>query len=72
MKCPKYIREALSKRAKCAALFMKWDCVICNFLEKYGIEVESYDVVTGCESYINPFASSNRILEAIERKDDKQ
>lgn len=69
MKCPKYIQDALYKRSKCAGLFMKWDCIICNFLEKHGIEVESYDIATGCESYINPLASSRRILEAIEKKE---
>lgn len=69
MKCPKYIEDALFKRANCAARFMEHDWVIAQFLEKHDIEVEDYDIYGGCESYCNPDASSRRIYEAILAKE---
>ena len=66
MKCPQYIKELLRKRAACAENFTNYDCQIADWLEKHGIEVETYDIGGGCESISNPWRSSNRILEAIE------
>lgn len=68
MKCPKYIKDALFKRARLAALFTIHDMTIYEFLEKHDIEVESYDILGGCEAYVNPFDSAKRILAAIEAK----
>ncbi len=68
MKCPKYIKEALWRRASHAAHFLTLDVKIAEFLERNGIEVEEYDICTGVESYINPHQSSKRILDAIEAK----
>lgn len=71
MRCPKYIRDSLIKRAKCAMEFTAQDCIIRKFLERNNIKVEDYDISGGCESYVNPVDSSNRILEAILAKEDK-
>ena len=70
MKCPKYIEEALRKRANCAMDFTTHDVTIAHFLERHRIEVEDYDIYGGCESYVNPFDSSKRIYEAILAKED--
>ena len=71
MKCPKYIHKALIQRAKAAEKYLKCDYIVGKWLEKNGLidDVEEYDIYTGCESIINPFASSNRIYEAILSKD---
>ena len=69
MECPKYIAEALRKRAYCALNFTSHDVTIARFLEKHGIEVEDYDIYGGCEAYVNPIESSNRIYEAILAKE---
>ena len=68
MSCPKYIRDLCYKRAKVAAKFLDYDCQIVEWLEKNGLinEVEDYDILTGCESICNPFASSDRIINVIE------
>lgn len=65
MKCPEYIRVALEQRAKAAAVVMDKDYIVCDWLEKHNIEVEDYDIRTGCEMYVNPYDSMHRILEAI-------
>lgn len=54
------------RRAKYASAFTDIDCTIREWLDKYGIEVEEYDICGGCDSYVNPYASSRRIIEAIE------
>ena len=66
MKCPKYIRDLCLKRAKAAEKFCSYDWEITNYLDKHHIEVEEYDIHTGCESIVNPRASSYRIIQAIE------
>lgn len=68
MKCPKYIKQMLIQRAACAEKFTELDIAIKKWLEKNDLLdlVEDYDICGGCESYVNPFASSARILEIIE------
>lgn len=68
MKCPLYIKDLLRKRAICAENFTQYDVQLANWLEKNNIEVETYDICGGVESYSNPWASSNRVLQAIENK----
>lgn len=68
MTCPKYIKELLRKRAACAENFTSYDVQLAGWLEKNGIEVETYDICGGVESYSNPWASSHRVLQAIEEK----
>lgn len=66
MKVPKYIKQALKSRANHAQRFTHLDCIIAEFLDRYNIPCEEYDIYGGCESYVNPHDSSNRILRAIE------
>ena len=68
MRCPNYIRKALIKRAKCAATFTDLDLEISEWLEKNDLLnlIEDYDIHGGCESYVNPYDSSFRILKVIE------
>lgn len=71
MKCPKYVKNALQRRAKYASEFLRCDQIVVEFLEKHNMldEVENYDILTGCESLCNPDASSARVLEVIENKE---
>lgn len=69
MKCPKYIKKALDKRAKAAEVFIKQDGIIYDYLEKHKIDVMDYDILTGCESLVNPHSSSQRIYAAILKKE---
>ena len=66
MKCPNYIRDLCYKRAKAASRFIDYDYKIYEWLEDHNVEVEDFDILTGCESIVNPYASSDRIIKAIE------
>lgn len=72
MKVPKYIKQALESRANHAERFTYLDCIIFEFLDKHGIPYEEYDINGGCESYVNPHASSDRLLRAIENHKEQQ
>lgn len=69
MKCPKYIKTALLKRASYASKFTMMDVIISEWVDKHQIQVEEYDIYGGCESIVNPYSSIRRILEAIEEKE---
>ena len=56
----------LRARANHAAKFTDIDVAVHEWLDKHGIIVEEFDICGGCESYVNPHASSKRIIEAIE------
>ena len=71
MRCPNYIKELCLKRAKAASKFMDYDYEIAQWLENHHIEVEDYDIHTGCESIVNPFPSSYRIIKAIEEAENE-
>lgn len=66
MKCPKYIKDLCYKRAKAASKFIDYDYKIYEWLEEHDVQVEDFDILTGCESIVNPYASSERIIKAIE------
>lgn len=68
MKIPKYIEKLIEKRARLAALLNQTDGELANWIEKNGIEVETYDIYGGCEMYVNPWSSAARIKQAIENK----
>lgn len=70
MKVPKYIKDKLLRRARCASQFTDLDCDIADWLDKNNIEVEEYDICGGCEAYVNPYESIKRILQAIEDKEN--
>lgn len=66
MKCPTYIKDLCYRRAKAASRFIDYDYKIYEWLEDHNIQVEDFDILTGCESIVNPYASSERIIKAIE------
>lgn len=72
MECPKYIKEALIRRANHASAFLDLDWKIAEWLEKNNIEVDFEDIHGGSESYVNPYDSANRILKAIEEKKNER
>ena len=65
MKVPKYIAEALEKRANFAYKFNHYDYIITQFIIKNRINAEEYDYCGGCESIVNPSTSSERVYQAI-------
>ena len=69
MECPKYIQEALRKRAVYADKVAVLDGIISEWCEKNGIEVDYEDIHGGCEIYVNPYDSSQRVFDAIEKKE---
>lgn len=68
MKIPKYIDYLLDRRAKLAESLNSVDYELTKWIDKKGIEVESCDYATGCEMYVNPDASADRVREAIKNK----
>ena len=69
MKIPKYVENMISKRASYAAKLMDVDYELTQWLEKNGVTplLEDFDYCTGVEIYSNPYASANRVREAIRR-----
>ena len=65
MKIPKYVDTLLKQRTHYANLLDKVSFQLDQWLDKNGIECESYDTHTGVEIYCNPFSSERRIREAI-------
>lgn len=65
MKIPKYIDEALQKRANAAFKFLQYDDVVSIFIEKHNIDVD-FDYYCGdVGSITNPYESENAVREAI-------
>ena len=67
MKIPKYIEKKIDRRAKLASDLNSVDSELTKWLDNNKIEVETYDYCTGVEMYANPYASAERIKEAIRR-----
>lgn len=65
MRIPKYIDEALRKRANAAFSFIQNDAIVSAFIEKNRIELDSMHYGLGCESILNPDSSANAVREAI-------
>lgn len=68
MKIPKYIEKIIEQRCKLAFELNSKDFELSEWLEKNEIEVSTDDIFGGCEMYVNPSDSANRIRKAIERK----
>lgn len=68
MEVPKYIENALKKRAQAAFMYLENDFIIFQWCEKNDVPVEECDILTGCESIVNPADSAMRILNAIRNK----
>ena len=65
MRIPKYIEALIQRRADLAFNLSIADYKLCEWLDKNGIIVEDYDIMTGCEMYVNPYDSARRIRQAI-------
>lgn len=65
MRIPKYIDEALRKRVNAAYKFSDYDCIVSDFIEKNGIELDTMHYGLGCESLVNPDNSAEAVQEAI-------
>lgn len=68
MKVPIYIKKLIERRARLAVLLNYTDYKLRDWLEKNCIDVEECDVYGGCEMYVNPQNSADRIIQAIENK----
>lgn len=69
MKIPKRIEKLIEQRAKVAEKFNHYDYELSIWLDKNNVETEDYDTHGGVESIVNPWASADRIKEAIENTD---
>ena len=65
MKIPKYINEALRKRANAAFRFRQYDDVVSKFIEQHNIDVNFEDYGGGVESIFDPYGSEKAVREAI-------
>ena len=67
MKIPKKIEKIIECRAKLAEKLNNKDIELTEWLEKKGLidKVEEYDIMTGCEMYVNPHDSADRIRAVI-------
>lgn len=67
MKIPKKIEKLIGRRARLADDLNHADNELTAWLDKKGLidKVEEYDIMTGCEMYANPYASADRIRDAI-------
>ena len=68
MKINGYVEKLIERRERLAKQLQ----VACNnldyYLDRNGIETESYDTHGGVEIYVNPTESAERIREAIRNK----
>lgn len=67
MKIPKKIEKLIERRARLADDLTHADNELTAWLDKKGLidKVEEYDIITGCEMYVNPYASADRIRDVI-------
>ena len=72
MKIPKYVEKLIVRRCRLAKELNSTDVKLAHFLERNGIEVEEYDIYGGCEMYVNPDSSSERVREAILLKETER
>lgn len=68
MEAPKYIKNLIDRRSELAVLLNHVDLKLSEWLEKNNIDVEEYDIRGGCEMYVNPWSSADRIKQAIKNK----
>lgn len=67
MRLTKKIEKLIDRRTKLAEELMDVGSQVDSFIYENGIEseIEEYDMLTGCEIYVNPSASGERVKEAI-------
>ena len=66
MKVPKYIQDALKRRARAAVAWSTADRIITDFIDKHEIDVPPEDYCGGVEAIVNPWDSALSVLQAIE------
>lgn len=68
MRIPKYIEKLINTRANLASQFNNADYRLSKWLDKNGIKADNCDFHGGVEALVNPWASADRIKQAIEDK----
>lgn len=68
MQIPKYIEKLIDKRAELSVFLNHADHKLGDWLERNCVKVEEYDIYGGCEMYVNPWNSADRIKQAIKDK----
>ena len=73
-KIPKRVLTILEKRANAAALFMKHDSELVNWMEKHHMDTNSPalqdHIHGGCVSVVEPEASKEAIIDFLDRMED--
>lgn len=72
MKIPKEIENALKERVRAAETLQRMDVIVTKFIVDNDIDVPSDDYLTGCEMYIDPQGSADRVRQAIRAKEREQ
>lgn len=67
MRLTKKMENLIDKRTRLAQELMDVSSQVDSFIYENGIEseIEKYDMGTGCEIYVNPAGSGERVKEAI-------
>ena len=65
MRIPKYVDKLIDRRARLAGDLMDVCGELDDWLEKNGIEAETWDTRGGVEIYTSPYSSAGRIRQAI-------
>lgn len=68
MKVPKYIEDALTRRARAAETWEKYDRIITDFINRHEIDVPAEEYCGGVEGIVHPWESADIIRECIENK----
>lgn len=69
MNIPKKVQKLIDRRCRLALQLADVSYELDAWLDKNGVECESFDTHTGVEIYGNPVASKRRVTEAILEKE---
>lgn len=74
MKLTKKVEEMIDRRTRLANELITACCEVDDYIQANGLEgeVEDCDWLTGCEIYVNPSASGERIKQAIRNHGSRQ
>lgn len=67
MKLTKKVEAMIDRRTRLAEKLISACCAVDDYIQANGLEdeVDDFDWLTGCELYVNPSASGERIKQAI-------
>ena len=70
MKIPNYVQMALRKREKAKRSFYEADCILTEFIKKYGFEneIDPADYRGSFDSFLFVNESNERIKQAIQKR----